>query len=672
MSIGEAADDQRGGVREAPDRSEGIEEGPVSRAERQLAAAQSIAHIGSWEWDAKTNAVRWSDELYRIYGLVPRSCEITFDSFLTRLHPSDRDRVQDRVKQAIESGDRFAYSERIVRPDGTVRHVDTVGEPARDRAGRVVGLIGTCRDVTEERALDEQVRLYADIVRNVHIGLSVWSVADPADPESIRLVAYNPASERLARLPLAPLVGRPLHEVVPYAVPGGPLETLIAAVARDGDARETTVVGSRNPRHPARCLSIKGFALPRDCVGVAFEDVTAQTFSRRMKEAEQRVFERIAEGDSLASILTTLALAIEENAPPTIASILLLDQAGYLHCGAAPSLPDAFNRAIEKVPIGANAGSCGTAAFRRRPVLVSDVENDPLWAEYRDLARLAGVRACWSTPIVDNDQRVLGTFALYYREPRSPDDQDLALIARATHIAGIAIERHGLEAELRALSAHVESAREEERTGIAREIHDELGQALTALKMDLAWIARRAGEGGALSREALLEKVTAMSAMTDGVIDQVRRISAELRPGVLDDLGLLAALEWQAQEFEQRTGVTCGVVSNLTDDFPLERNLSTALFRIFQEALTNVARHGQASSVDVRLEHAGSWIHLDVGDDGKGISPEAASDPRALGLLGIRERARRLGGTATVTGAPARGTVVAVRVPLAPPARVPS
>jgi GAF domain-containing protein len=155
-------------------------------------------------------------------------------------------------------------------------------------------------------------------------------------------------------------------------------------------------------------------------------------------------------------------------------------------------LPDAYNAAIDGAAIGPNAGSCGTAAALREPVIVTDVATDRRWADYRGLAAIAGIRACWSTPIFASDGRVLGTFALYYRAPRAPSAQDLALIARFGHVAGIALERHELDEQLRQLSARVEAAREDERTGIAREIHDQLGQALTVLKMDLAWIARRA------------------------------------------------------------------------------------------------------------------------------------------------------------------------------------
>lgn len=635
----------------------------VRRLERQLEVAQEITHIGSWEWDVRTNVVTWSDELYRIYGLEPRSCEITFEFFLARLRPDDRASVQAAVREALAKGARFAYPEHIIRPDGSIRVLDTVGECARDASGAVVGLIGTCRDVTEEQKRDETIRLYADIVHNVQIGLGVWRVeGGPTEVPEIRLVAFNPAAERIARMPLGPSLGKSLGEIVPYAA-GGELEELLRRVAQDGLVRETVVLRSKDARDPTRALAMKGFPLPGNCVGVALEDITAQTRARRLQEAEQGILEMIATGTPLSDILETLVLVIEEHSPPTLASILLMDADGVrVRHGAAPHLPSEYNRALDGLSIGPQAGSCGTAAFIKRPVFVSDIENDPLWAPYKDLALAHGLRACWSTPIIATDGRVLGTFALYHREPRAPTDRDREIIARATHLAGIAIERRQLEDQLRELSAHVESVREDERTGIAREIHDELGQALTALKMDLAWIARRSAEPAAIAREPLLEKIRAMSQMTDDVINQVRRISAELRPGVLDDLGLFAALEWQGQEFENRTGTTCAIHSNVGEAH-FDRNLSTAVFRIFQEALTNVTRHAEAKNVDVSLERRGAWLYLVVQDDGKGITREASHRPKALGLLGMRERARRLGGSATIDAADPRGTRVSLAVP---------
>jgi signal transduction histidine kinase len=258
---------------------------------------------------------------------------------------------------------------------------------------------------------------------------------------------------------------------------------------------------------------------------------------------------------------------------------------------------------------------------------------------------------------------VIGTFAFYYREPRTPAARDLEIAARASHLAGIAIERKQHEEQLRALPAHVEAALEEERTGIAREIHDELGQSLTALKMDIAWILRRAEAASELAPESLVDRLRGMSSLTDQTIQQVRRISAELRPGVLDDLGLAAAIEWQAQEFEQRTGTACSVDCRGAEEV-VDRQVSTAAFRIFQEALTNVTRHAQAGHVEVRVDVRDDSLCLDVRDDGAGISLEAASSPRSLGLLGVRERARRLGGRVSVGPASPRGTLLALRLPL--------
>jgi signal transduction histidine kinase len=161
-----------------------------------------------------------------------------------------------------------------------------------------------------------------------------------------------------------------------------------------------------------------------------------------------------------------------------------------------------------------------------------------------------------------------------------------------------------------------------------------------------------------------------MSQLTDDIIRQVRRISAELRPGVLDDLGLWAAIEWQAQEFARRTGTHCEVHSNMAEA-KVDRRRATGLFRMFQEGLTNVARHANAQNVEVTLDRiepageAGPWIELRVRDDGVGIEAIPLTSPKSLGLLGIRERARNLGGVAAIGCAPEGGTLLTVRVPCA-------
>lgn len=630
--------------------------------ERTLAITERITHIGSWEWQLQANTVHWSDELYRIYGFAPQSRPITPDFFLSRVHPDDRDLVQGGVRQALERGGKFHWRERIVRPDGSVRLLDTVGEVLASQ--HATSLLGTCRDVTEEQQRLDQVRRFADICHNIQIGLSVWASGKPDDSAPFLLTTFNPVLERIAGTQLAPLVGQPFRAIFPNAADGA-IEALLGEVARGQQTYEVdaALLGSDGL---SRHLSCKGFPLPGRSVGLALLDVTQQTRERALQAAEHAVLEQVATGAPLQRALETLIQAVEEHAPPTIGSILLLDDDGLrVRHGAAPGLPSSYQAQVDGSRIGPKAGSCGTAAFRRSAVFVDDIETDPLWEDYRTAALTHGLRACWSTPILSTDERVLGTFAFYYKTPRKPTTADQALVARASRLAGIAIERQQTEALLRNLSAHVQTALENDRTRISREIHDDLGQSLTALKMDIAWILRRASATGAALPQEIGEKLASMSTFTDGVIQRVRQISSELRPGVLDDLGLVAAIEWQAQAFEERTGVQCLVRSRNTE-LTLQRELCTTAFRIFQEALTNVARHAAARRVEVNIATRESELFIDIEDDGVGIPPERATNPTSLGLIGIRERAQRLNGDVLVLPTEPHGTRVSLRLPIRP------
>lgn len=213
--------------------------------------------------------------------------------------------------------------------------------------------------------------------------------------------------------------------------------------------------------------------------------------------------------------------------------------------------------------------------------------------------------------------------------------------------------------QLRALAAHLQSVREEERGRIAREVHDELGQVLTGLKYDLAWLAR----GLPADSTALQEKTRGLLSLVDATINTVRRIFTDLRPSVLDELGLVAAIEWQAQEFQSRTGIECRVSTELTD-LSLGSEASTALFRICQESLTNVARHAQATRVTVRLSAEEDRLILSVVDNGRGVTEQEQARVTSFGLLGMQERASLLGGQLTIVGRPGAGTTVMVKIPL--------
>ena len=219
-------------------------------------------------------------------------------------------------------------------------------------------------------------------------------------------------------------------------------------------------------------------------------------------------------------------------------------------------------------------------------------------------------------------------------------------------------DRVRAQEDLTAFAAQAHQIREEEKKSVARELHDELAQQLTALKMDVGWVRAHLGyDTGALDA-----KLTAMQATLDTTVAATRRIAAELRPLMLDDLGLVAAVDWLVQRFMQRTGVHCTLLAG--EEVDLAEPFATAVFRMVQEALANVAKHAWAKHVEVRIDHLGNAVALRVADDGCGFDASAPRKLSSLGLMGLRERTHLVRGTINIESKPGHGTVIEVRIPL--------
>ena len=320
--------------------------------------------------------------------------------------------------------------------------------------------------------------------------------------------------------------------------------------------------------------------------------------------------------------------------------------------------PNILNRTIEKVGLRKDG-----AEF---PIELSIAR----WSTKKEGVFFTGIiRDITSSKQIEKDLQ-----EAYDKLERRIEERTLELSrANAALMQEITVRKRAEEAltrsreELRNLTSHLQSAREEERRCIAREIHDELGQSLTALKMDLSWLKGRLPKGPG----DLPEKTYSMMKLVDGAIRTIRKISTELRPGLLDDLGLPAAIEWQLGEFQKRTGIRCNT-DLISDDIPVVPDSALAVYRIFQEALTNISRYAEATRVDVSLKVSDGTLVLHVQDNGKGITENEIADPRAIGLIGMRERARAMGGEIHIHGAQARGTTITVNIPLGnhqPPAK---
>jgi signal transduction histidine kinase len=257
-----------------------------------------------------------------------------------------------------------------------------------------------------------------------------------------------------------------------------------------------------------------------------------------------------------------------------------------------------------------------------------------------------------------------------YAAPGLERKDEVGKLARAFNVMTeqVSEARRGLEQkiaeteemneQLRELTAHLQNIREEERIHIAREMHDELGQLLTAFKMDIAWLYKRLTN----SDDAIKKKLMDTSKLIDDAVTFVRNLSSELRPSVLDDFGLIPALEWHSREFEKRFGIEVDFRADVKE-LRISSLVATGLFRMFQEALTNVARHAEATKVIVVLRVGKDDLFLSIEDNGKGFVV-TDNNRKTLGLLGMKERATKMGGTLDINAAPGIGTSILIAVPL--------
>lgn len=397
-------------------------------------------------------------------------------------------------------------------------------------------------------------------------------------------------------------------------------------------------------------------------------DITRQKREEALHTGQMRVLETIASSAPLPGILESIVHLIEPQSDGMLCSILLLNQdlVHVMH-GAAPNLPEAYSRAIDWAPIGPKAGSCGTAMFRGKQVIVSDIFEDPLWEDYRGLAAQFGLRACWSTPIISHTGDVLGSFAMYYHEPRSPGAEEIHLINVATHVAAIAIERKRAEAELhrgnsqiREMASKLLTAQEEERRRISRELHDDIVQKVAALAMGMSRVKRRVADAD----KALADELAGIQQNIFGIAADLRQISHRLHPAVLEHAGLAAALKSFIEEFSRTEGIDVKLtVPDEKDAIP--RDSGVCVYRVVQECLRNIAKHSGAKSAEVTLSIAGHDLCLVVRDAGRGFDVGQARGG-GLGMISIEERVRLCRGTVEITSQLGLGTTLAARIPLVP------
>ncbi len=410
-------------------------------SEMYLADAQRLSRTGSFGWNVSTQEIFWSEETFRIFG-YDRGLSITIDMVLQRTHPEDRASVQQTIDRAFSDGSDFDHEYRLLMPDGSVKHIRAVARAVKDTSGSIE-FIGALTDVTLAKEIEARIQLIIDTVPAL-----IWTARPDGslDFVSRRWLDYEgmELEQKLASgfgTPLHPDDDGPIREKWRAAVAESkPFETEMRTKKYDGEYRWFLSRAYPLFDGSGHVLGWYGNNI----------DIHDRKCAEMLLAGEKHLLEMIARGDSRALILNALCRLVEERASGCLSSILLLDpNAERLRHGAAPSLPIAYTEAIDGLVIGPSAGSCGTAAYRAEQVIVSDIATDPLWADYRDLALANGLRACWSTPILSSTGTVLGTFAIYYREARSPTPQEYDVIEQITHLASIVVERKQAEEMLR-------------------------------------------------------------------------------------------------------------------------------------------------------------------------------------------------------------------------------
>ena len=509
---------------------------------------------------------------------------------------------------------------RELQTDKETRYFEITSSPLKDTKGKIIAGIEVVRDVTEHKRVDESLKKTENLLTSIFAALDGLLIVIDKD---LRVVYSNWKEHEF--IPKEKRLGHPYcYEVFKYLKAPceycPPKETFI-----DGKFR---IYEDQNP------------------VDGSYKEISASpVFDSTGKVVWVVQHVRDITERKKAERLITDALTFNK-------TILRTSPIGIVTFKASGQCVSA-NDAIAKM-VGGTVEKLLKQDFRR-------LES---WKRSGMLEAAEDVLATGTVKTMDIN--VVSTFGkeVWFAcrfVPFQFEDQPhlLALFTDISKRKRVEEELRKSEQQLRNLTAYAQKVAEIERTNIAREIHDELAQTLTVLKMDLTWLKKKLPVG----QNPMTEKINTMLKAIDRTIETMKRIATDLRPGILDDLGLAAAIEWQADEFQKQTGIKCKVALD-SEDIILDRDRNTAIFRIFQETLTNVARHAKATQVTVSLKEKEGKIKLTVKDNGKGITKEEIAHPKSYGLMGIGERAKILNGNSIIKGVHGKGTSVTVEIPV--------
>jgi PAS domain S-box-containing protein len=659
------------------------------RSEAYLAEAQRVSHTGSFGWDVSSGQIFWSEETFRIFE-CDRTIQPDVELVFARTHPEDRALVRQILDHAIEQKMDFDFEHRLLMLSGSIKHVRVVGHPAIVAGPGDFKFVGAITDVTDRKRAEEALlrseAYLAEGQRLTQTGSWACNIAT-------RQILYS--SEEHARLyGLDPEKGIPSFEEFYQRIhpedrdrtretlerasrTGSDVEVHFRVVLPDGTTRYMFGVG-----HPV----LKPSGDSSEFVGISM-DVSEHKRAEALRDGESHILEMIARDAHLEGILENLVRVVEGQFAGLLCSVLLLDEDGqHVRHGAAPSLPESYTKAIDGLCIGPKAGSCGTAMYRRQPVVVTDILRDPLWEAYRGLVEPHGLRACWSTPILAHSGKVLGSFAMYYREPRSPSPAETRALEMATHLAGIAIERRlAREERERLRQAHADLAHINRVTTmgeLAASLAHEIKQPITAAAINartcLRWLARDEPDM-AEAREAASRLVTDVTRAAD-IINRVSFLfkKGALQHELVDVNELIREMIVLLRNEAARYSIL--IRSELGEDLPRVMGDRIQLQQVFMNLMLNgieaMKGMGAAGELTIKLQRTeDNQLLASVIDSGVGLPPHQEDQifnaffttkigGTGMGLSISRSIVESHGGRLWATANPERGTTFHLGLPV--------
>jgi PAS domain S-box-containing protein len=595
----------------------------LRESDHQMAEAQRLAQVGSWSWDIESDGLTWSDELYAIFGEDPKSFTPTYQQYLARVHPEDRDATALGVIQCLQDGQSFSTHRRIIRPNGEIRIINSHGRLICDEDGKPQRMFGACQDITdslkaeEARLLAEQK--YHEIFQNAGEGI-FQSTPDGrylvANSALAQMHGFNSAEELIAERTditrdayVDPTRREEFKQILEAS---GFVNTFEFELARKDGKKIWVSVNARAVRDEnGKIQYYEG----------TVRDITERKHSEQaLLESEERYRE------------------LFENSRDAV----------YVHDMTGRYV--SVNRAAEEL-----------SGFSRTEILGKHYSNF-IVPNYLKTARENFCRkldipleTTYEAKIICKDgtrKSIEVSSRMIYR-----DGEPIGVQGTVRDMT----ERKMAQRALQHYSRRLVHAQEAERENIARELHDEIGQALTAITINLQWM-QRSGAVNEIGEPRIRESIEVI----DEALRRVRELSLELRPSMLDDLGLSAALSWYTSRYSERTGIAAVVSGDLPRTINIGRPIETACFRIVQEALTNAARYSRANRIDVNIEKQNGTFKMTIADDGVGFVVEdhlSAGLATSLGLRGMKERALAVGGKLTIRSEVGNGTQIMLTVP---------